>query len=160
MRSDTIGRLLSLITIFLLFTDMDGHRSKSKSSLKSKSFAKPVGMMSKPIAYPVPYPLVMKPPKKKRQKKRMKRTYETPMVVVAEPAEISEPEPCCCNSGTSGSMTQLMMMMMMMTTTAAPTTAATTAAPAGRRFRRGRFRARDYMGKIFYCFKLLHLIIL
>ena len=126
-------RLLSLSFFLLLFLDMRGHRAKFfNSSVRANSPEKLDVSQSKSskMTYPVPYPLMMKPPKKKKkQKKRMKRTYQTPMVIMAEP----EPEcgcQCCGIGGLGGMSSMTQLMMAMMTTTAAPTTAATTMAPA------------------------------
>lgn len=150
-----------LLTFFLLlFLDiMSNHYRASdysnSSSVQAKKSGKKMGPVSKSMTYPVPYPLMMPPPspKKKRSKKRMKRTYQTPMVVVAEPAYGPEPEcgcrsGCCCggNFGNLGMMTQFMNMMM---TTVAPTTTTTMAAASRRRFP-GRLGGsfQDYLGEL------------
>ena len=150
-----------LLTFFLLlFLDImsshyHGNDYSNSSSVQAKKSGKKTGSMSKSMTYPVPYPLMMPPPspKKKRSKKRTKRTYQTPMVVVAEPAYEPEPEcgcgsKCCCGGdlGNLGMMTQFMTMMM---TTVAPTTTTTAAAATRRRRFGGRFGGifRDYLGE-------------
>ena len=156
MRSMKKYRLLTFF--LLLFLDiMSSHYRGSdysnSSSVQAKKSGKKMGSVSKSMTYPVPYPLMMPPPgpKKKRSKKRTKRTYQTPMVVIAEPAYEPEPEcgcrsKCCCG-GNLGLMTQFMTMMM---TTVAPTTTTTVAAASRRRRFQGRLGGsfRDYLGEL------------
>lgn len=151
-----------LFTFFLLLflgimsSQYRGSDYSNSSSVQAKKSGKKMGSVSKSMTYPVPYPLMMPPPdlKKKRSKKRTKRTYQTPMVVVAESAYEPESEcgcrsKCCCggNLGDFGMMTQFMTMMM---TTVAPTTTTTAAAASRRRRFRGRLGGnfRDYLGEL------------